>query len=191
MEADWAAEIGPGVPQIDADWPGYVDLRAEPGRMAEVGEAAEYPPMRTALEMLNAPESAVFTGKCDVWALDAAEIDRDEFGCGGADAGVGVASYADVMARGASAFRSFEEHERWARATVERLRAEALPCGRVDLVIRVATAGGFEGFGITLYAAGCGADGEAAKAAWARVLRAAAAATMREAAPTRASSSIG
>ena len=181
MEADFGVEIGPGLGVIDADWPGWVDLRVEPARVGEIAEAAEHAALREALEQLNGPESPVFTCKCDVWRLGADEIDADEFWCGAADALTGVASYVDVVARNAEVFGSFKEHESWARRAVEPLKAEAVSQGRADLVVRAAVAGRREGFGITLYAAGCGVDKEAAEAAWERVLRAAVTATMSEA----------
>ncbi len=189
MEADWSVEIGAGLPVIDADWPGFVDLRSGPGSIDSVSEAVAEPALRDALVMLNDAASPVFTSKCDVWALGTDEIDPDEFGCESQGAcAAGWASWIDLIARDPQRFASFVTHEAWVRQTVAHLQAEALSCGRVDLVVRAATTSGREGFGITLYAAGCGVDTQAARAAWERVLRAAVTATMKQA---RASSSIG
>jgi hypothetical protein len=189
MEADWSVEIGAGLPVIDADWPGFVDLRRDIRGIDSIPEAAAEPALRNALVGLNGDASPVFTSKCDVWALRADEIDPDEFGCAPQDAcAAGWASWIDIIARDPQRFASFEAHEAWVRRTADLLRADDAPCGRSDLVVRVAVAGEREGFGITLYAAGCGVDTQAARAAWERVLRAAVTATMREA---RASSSIG
>ncbi len=189
MEADWSVEIGVGLPVIDADWPGFVDLRRDIRSIDSIPEAAAEPTLRDALVTLDGAASPVFTSKCDVWALTADEIDPDEFGCAPQDAcAEGWASWIDLMARDPQLFVSFEAHEECVRRIAEGLRADAVPWGRVDLVVRVAVAAGREGFGITLYAAGCGVDTQAAHAAWEPVLRAAVTATMREA---RASSSIG
>lgn len=190
MEADWSAEIGAGLPVIEADWLGLVDLRAAPDRVSEIPEAVAEPALRKALLLLNEPGSPVFTSKCAVWELAAAEIDPLEFGCRADEAAAGFASWIDVLARDAETFASFERHEAWVRRGVEWLRANAAGAGLVDLVVRAAVADGGEGFGITLYAAGCGLDARVAHGAWERVLRLAVTATMREA-TLRASSSIG
>ncbi len=189
MEADWAVEIGARLPMIDADWAGFVDLRSDVGAVDSIPETAAEPVLRDALITLNAADSPVFTSKCDLWALTPAEIDPDEFGCGATDLlPEGFASWIDVIARDRAVFDSFEQHEAWVRRSTDRLRTAPVLHGRVDLVVRSAVAAASEGFGITLYAAGCGVDTQAARAAWGEVLRAAVAATMKE---SRASSSIG
>jgi hypothetical protein len=86
-----------------------------------------------------------------------------------------------LMARSAELFGSFAEHEAWVRRAVAQLQAETLGCGRVDLVIRAARADGRDGFGLTLYAAGCGVDTGAARRAWEGILRAGVAATIENA----------
>ncbi len=102
---------------------------------------------------LNGPDSPVFTSKCDVWTM-AEAIDPLEFDCGAEEARAGMACYVDVVAREAGMLGSFAEHEGWVRRAAAVLRGEAVRCGRVDLVVRGAVAGGVEGFGLTLYAAG-------------------------------------
>ena len=191
MEADWAAEVGADLPVIDADWTGLVDLRSDPAQAARIEEAVRYPALRDALLTLNAPESPVRSTKCDVWTLDAGEIDPLEFGCGVDAELVGVASYIDLVACNAAVFASFKAHEAWAVGAVRRTRQAQIGPGRVDLLIRAAHVHCGEGFGITLYVAGCGADAQAAQAAWGEALLAAAAITMGEVPNAGASSSIG
>lgn len=191
MEADWAAEIGPDLPVIEADWPGLVDLRAEPEAVERIPEAAEYAALRDALLQLNAPESPVRTTKSDVWTLAAQEIDPLEFGCALNSELVGLACYVDLVALDAGLLASFERHEAWARRAVQEMRDAASAAGRVDLVIRAARAMRREGFALTLYVAGCGADVASAQASWASALRLAATVTMRAATSARASSSTG
>lgn len=188
MEADWSVEIGAGLPVIEVDWVGFVDLRSNIQSVDSIPEATTEAALRDALVELNAADSPVFTSKCDLWELDADEIDPDEFGCESLDPCAGWASWIDVVVRDQRQFASFEAHEAWVRRASNQLRAGDAPCGRVDLVVRAAVTSEREGFGITLYAAGCGVDTRAARASWRQVLRAAVAATMREA---RASSSIG
>ena len=186
MEADWAAEVGPDLPVIEADWPGLVDLRSDPQRVDAIPETAEHAAVRDALLQLNARDSPVRTTKCDVWTLTAHEIDPLEFGCAPGSELVGLACYIDLVPVEPALFASFERHEAWARQAVKEMREAPSVAGRVDLVIRAARAAGGEGFAMTLYAAGCGAD---AASAWASALRLAATVTMRTA--TRASSSTG
>jgi hypothetical protein len=186
VEADWSVEIGAGLPVIDADWPGFVDLRRDLRSIDSIPEAIAEPALREALVVLNGADSPVFTSKCDLWMPGAEEIDTDELGCTSYVAA--LASWIDVVTREAGLFVSFEAHEAWIRRATQQLRGDAIPNGRVDLVVRAAVAGEREGFGLTLYVTGCGVDTQAAHAAWEQVLRAAVAATMREA---RASSSIG
>ncbi|MFP5230952.1 MAG: hypothetical protein ACLGXA_25330 [Acidobacteriota bacterium] len=191
MEADWSVEIGASLPIIDADWPGFVDLRADRNRIATIPEAVE-PALRAALLDLNREDSPVFTSKCEVWELAAEEIDPDEFACDPSVAcQAGRASWIDVLARDADVFASFDAQEAWVRRIAARLREEPGAHGRVDAVVRAALTAGREGFAITLYAAGCGVDTQAARAAWERVLAAAVAATMREAQPAQPSQAKG
>jgi hypothetical protein len=191
MEADWAAEIGPGLDWIDADWAGFVDLRRRPEAITEIPETVESPVLKDVLAAVNGALSTVFSAKCDVWELRPGEIDPLEFDCGVEEAGLGMASWIDLIARSAELFGSFERHETWVRHATDQLRLVPVKCGRVDLVIRSAVVGGREGFGITLYAAGCGVDTGTARAAWEGILRAAVAITIGSARPSRASSSIG
>lgn len=179
MEADWAVEVGGEAPRLEADWAGFVDLHREVARVDRVAEAQAHPALRAALVTLNEARSPVFTSKCDVWELPQAAIDPVEFDCTADDGRVGLASYVDVIGREAGFFAAFAKHEGWVRRATAALRAEPGPCGRVDLVVRSAVAGGAEGFGVTLYAAGCGVNASHAEGAWAAILNRAAAITMR------------
>lgn len=182
MEADWSAEIGPGLAHIDASWQHFVDLRESPRSIDEIGEAAKHPALRAALLSLNAEDSPVFTTKCDVWPL-AEEIDPYEFGAGSEEALAGFAAYIDLIERRTDHFISFEFHEQRARELTSRLRLISTPPGRVDLVVRAAAAHGQNGYGLTFYAAGCGVIATQAYAAWEAVLATAVAATISAAHP--------
>lgn len=191
MEADWAAEIGPRLDHIDTEWPGFIDLRENPEGVRKVPEAARGSALHEALTALNGPSSPLFTTKCDVWPVRAEELDPFELESSHEHARAGIGSYIDLVARNAELFASFPEHEAWTKAAALRLREMPLAHGRADLVIRAALSRDSGGFGVTLYATGCGPDTLAAEAAWAAVLRAAVAVTMEEAQRSRASSSIG
>lgn len=177
MEADWSVEIGSGLPCINASWEGFVDLQTSPQRIDTMDEA-QHSSLRSALLMLNAKNSPVFTTKCDTWTLDRSEIDSDEFDADPEDAHAGFASYIDILEHDAAHFASFAFHEQRVRDLTSRLRPFALRRGRVDLVVRVADWKAQSGYGFTLYAASCGADETDAYAAWQVVLAAAVAATI-------------
>lgn len=185
MEADWSVEIGSSAAVIDASWPGFVDLRGSPRDIDAVEEARLHPALREALLALNSGGSPVFTAKCDAWVLPGAEIDPDEFAASGETARVGFASYIDVVERDAARFRSFELQERQARELTSRLRALDVRQGRADLVVRSAFVKDDSGYGMTLYAAGCGAEDTGAYAAWQMVLGAAVAGTIAAASQPR------
>jgi len=178
MEADWAAEIGPDLPSIDVPWEGFVDLRQASSVVQAVEEAIDHPALREALLTLNSKASPVFTAKCDVWILGSSEIDPDEFASYAENAHDGVASYTDLLQLDPGQFASFQFHERWAHDLTRYLQDLTLFNGRVEFVIRTASIDSRSGYGLTLYAAGCGADASSAYAAWQGVLRAAVIATM-------------
>lgn len=179
MEADWEVEIGPGLPAIQAPWEGFVDLRTSSIGVSQIAEGARYPALGRALTLLNEARSLVFTAKCDVWELSGEEIDPDEFDAPAAQCRCGLASYIDLLQRDVRNFQSFAHHEDWMKRLTAQLRATAIENGRVDLVLRSAVVEGVQGYGVTLYAAGCGIDKDAASAHWEAVLTAALLVTMK------------
>ena len=194
MEADWAVEVGPEMPTIVVPWEGFVDLRQNTWTASEdIPESAGHSSLRQALIVLNSGESPVFTSKCDVWPLDGNELDPDEFGARSEHAQSGFASYIDVVACDSALLSSFEYHEFLVRRITEELRSLGILNGRVDLVIRPAMIDPLQGFGVTIYAAGCGTEKATAYRAWEAVLEAAVNATMRvvRSSHSGASSSIG
>jgi hypothetical protein len=176
MEADWSVEIGPGLPCIDGSWEGFIDLRAAAKAVDTIHESMEHPALRSALLVLNAANSPVFTTKCDIWALAEADIDPYEFGATDDQARAGFASYIDILERDAARFASFTFHEKRIRNLTAHVRELDLRQGRMDLVLRAATMKEQSGYGLSLYAAGCGADSASAYESWKQVLAAAAAA---------------
>ena len=179
MEADWGVEIGPELPEIHVPWEGFVDLRQTPAELQAIPEAARFPALARALAALNGPGSWLFTAKSDVWSMTEAEIDPYEFAASPGNALCGAASYIDLLARDETNFTRFDFHEDRARRIVQELRGLEIANGRVDLVIRGAMADGLEGYGITLYAAGCGSDTPKTLTNWESVLAAAVLATIR------------
>jgi len=176
MEADWEIEIGPGAPVIDAEWPGFIDLRRTPGHIGEIVEARQFPALAEVLLRLNGPhsdldtitsnavcDSSVWTSKCDLWILE--QCDPYEMDATSEESAAGLVCYIDVLSRDESVFAELNCIEKWARNQVSRLRKAACRCCRVDMVIRRALRGTDEGFGVTAYVSSCGEDIGTAKAA--------------------------
>lgn len=161
MEADWEVEIGGGAPVIEALWSGFIDLRHDDEQamelVAEISEAAAFPPLSALLLALNAPDSPVWTSKCDMWEA----------------APNALAIYIDMLPHEAVVFADRQSAEDFCREHISRLAvisAECdLDCG-IDLVIREAVANQAEGFGITAYLSARGADRAAAAAGLAAVM---------------------
>jgi hypothetical protein len=163
MEADWEFEIAPDAPVIDAAWPGFVDLRREPERVAELSEQSRLPALRELLLDLNAEGSGLFTSKCDVW--NPGEVDADELDADRGSAACALACYVDLLPAEQDAWRTPESCAAWARRMCACVAEAPLRNCRMDVVIRqaflTATA---TGVGVTCYITGCGtSDGEAAE----------------------------
>ena len=180
MEADWSAEVGDRLPAIVLPWSGFCDLSGlEPFAIAErVVEARALPALGEALARLNSAGARVRTAKCDVWQPAGDEIDVYEFESTVEESQAGRASYVDVLARDPMVFSSFDLTEVWVRALVRLLAEQPLPHARVEAVIRAAWAWDAAGYGLTLYAFGCGRDQNGATGAWGQALALASAATI-------------
>ena len=135
MDADWEVEIGGDAPVIESLWPGFIDLRTHPGRVAEIVEAAKFPPLAALLQSLNAADSPLWTSKCDVWEPEPGAL----------------ALYIDLLPREGSVFAQWQQAAAFCRDFVRRLSRRAIDDCTADLVIRQAIAGEAAGFGITAY----------------------------------------
>ncbi len=162
MEADWEVEIGGDAPVLDAAWPGFVDLRMRLEAIGELPEVAEFPPLRDALERLNAGSSPVWTAKTDFWPLTS--IDPYEFDAPGESCGFGYACYLDVFATEMYDWSSVDQVTAWCRSQCTQLHPISLRACRVDFVVRAAVLpGGHAGLGVTVYVSAAGPDNEDAR----------------------------
>jgi hypothetical protein len=201
MESDWEVELGPDAPVIDALWPGLIDLRSAPKRIAEIEETRRLPALAEVLLRLNCADSGtdssspVWTSKCDLWELSSGpdldlssgRWDPDEMDATAAESAA-VACYIDLLPVDAVVFAGLDRAQAWASTIAGRLRETVGRCCRVDLVIRRAFQGDMEGLGVTAYATACGADSAAAERALSRALLGLANAIC---APTSPASKIG
>jgi hypothetical protein len=157
MEADWEIEVGGGAPVIEAHWSGFVDLRAQPGRIVEISEVAKCAPLAELLLALNGTVSGLWTAKCDLWEPDAPVVAGEtslpdaELRCGAFGSPHALACYVDLLPLNGRVFPLWTEAESFCRAWVDRLAEVSIPEARLDLVVRQAIAGTSEGFGVTAY----------------------------------------
>jgi hypothetical protein len=183
MEADWTVALAPGDPVITVPWaaPGddmrtckFVHLRLDAHLVDEIEEARSQPALRSALLLLNAASSPLWTAKCDAWTSsvdDGAEpFDPYEMDAEAGDLVFGAGSYIDLLPRDASLLASFERQERWIRAVTEVLRSTPVSAARVELVLRRAEVEGASGFAVTWFVEGCGATAQRAGQRWTEAL---------------------
>ncbi len=201
MEADWSVEIGADLPSITVPWSAeglaFIDLRQALGESSrsssaqssmpglppvpseslatQVPEAQQHPALGGALAHLNSAHSQVYTSKCDVWTLTAADLDPLEMESTSTNCASGFASYIDLVRSGEAVFEPFDEQEAWLKRTIQTLRATPATHARADLVLRsanIATTNSDprDGFAITLYITGCGPNPAAAQANWQHAL---------------------
>lgn len=155
MEADFEFEIGPGLPVIDAAWPGLVDLRSDPERVKEIGETSRAAGLAQFLLRLNSSASPFWTAKCDVWLQEG--IDPDELDAPANEAAFAVACYIDLLPGEGANWATPDHAESFCRELVGKLRRVPARRCRADLVVRRAMVCGVDqSLGITAYLAGCG-----------------------------------
>ncbi len=183
MEADWTVALAPGDPAITVPWAAsgedtrqcrFVDLRHDQHLIDEIEEAQAMPPLRSALLLLNAGPSPLWTAKCDAWTSSVEEgaepFDAYEMAAEPGDTAFGAGSYIDLLARDVSFLASFERQERWIRAVAMKLRAIPASAARAELALRRAEVEGLSGFAVTWFVEGCGSTALEAGQRWSRAL---------------------
>jgi hypothetical protein len=183
MEADWTVALAPGDPVITVPWAAsgddirkcrFVDLRLGAHLVDEIEEARSKPPLRSALLLLNAATSPLWTAKCDAWTSSVDEgaepFDPYEMAADADDIAFGAGSYIDLLPRDVSFLSGFERQERWIRAVTEVLRSIPASAARVELVLRRVEVEGAWGFAVTWFVEGCGSTAQRAEQRWARAL---------------------
>ncbi|MGA8088894.1 MAG: hypothetical protein WCA10_16580 [Terracidiphilus sp.] len=155
MEADWEFEVGGDAPIIEAHWPGFVDLREDLRRAAELTEARLLQGLADALVRMNATNSPVWTSKTDVF--DPGRLDADELDATREEAQHAIACYVDLLMRSDQQWNSQFKAEQSCREVCARLREIPLRCCRVDLVVRRALIEPErDDLGATAYLTACG-----------------------------------
>ena len=187
MLAEWSAECAAEDPVLVVPWSDpqspahFVDLRENPYDLDRIPEAEQNPPLMQALRSLNAPRSAVFTAKCDAWAMGSEELEdlRQDLDptiyTDSADTPAGFSSYIDLLCRERALFVSFPQQEQILARLTRRASALDHPLAVLDCVLRPALidlTGPQEGFAISLYVKALGPDPHTAWETWAAALEA-------------------
>ncbi len=155
MEADWEFEVGGGAPVIEARWPGFVNLRADPSRVTELPEACQLPALAEALVRLNGPGSPVWSSKADVFVPES--VDPYELDASPEETTCTIACYVDLHWQNNQRWNSPFVVEQFCKAACSRLSSIVLRCCRADLVIRRAHHPGEQPvFAVTVYLTACG-----------------------------------
>ncbi|WP_047490715.1 hypothetical protein [Terriglobus sp. TAA 43] len=184
MLTDWNAACGPDDPVLVVPWASpdgllqWVDLREDPYAVNEIPEGEDYPALLAALRALNGSRSPVFTAKCDVWTMDAEELEsmRDELLLDEEVATAGLASYIDLLWRDRAIFASRHRMEQMLHRLDRMLTELPYSLAAAELTMRPAVVDlegtVAEGFAITLYAKAVGVDEAEAAQRWDEALRA-------------------
>jgi hypothetical protein len=183
MEADWTVALAAGDPVVTVPWAAsgddlrkcrFVDLRLGQELIDEIEEARSKPSLRSALLLLNAVSSPLWTAKCDAWTSSVEDGDEPfdpyEMAAESGEIAFGAGSYVDLLARDVTFLASFERQERWVRGVTQTLRPTAVTAARVELVLRRAEIEGVSGFAVTWFVEGCGSTAQRAEEAWAKAL---------------------
>jgi hypothetical protein len=165
MEADFSVELWHDDPVLDFPWTdpegklAYFDLKGQPGMIARIEEAKEYPELAEFLKSVNSARSALESAKCGVW--ETGELSREEeiF-----SASHKFASYVDLVFFDDERRKSLPRHEEFAKNLTELLRRAPEMGAAVEICIRrcffgVANADEVrEGCYFTLYVSAYGND---------------------------------
>jgi hypothetical protein len=171
MHADFSIELGADDATLEFPWaapgggPRYYDVKRRPGALALIKEAARFPELGEFLSAVNSPAGPLETAKCDVWAAKEITPEEEIFG-----EPWKFGSYVDLLFSDADARFSFDDHRRLVEQwTVLVKRAPEIPAAAEFFLRRCfyhEREGLREGFYVTFYEFGYGANEMAARQQW-------------------------
>jgi hypothetical protein len=176
MQADFAVELGADDETLEIPWSGeengpkYYDLKRHPEHLQNLEEARRVPELREFLSTLNSPASIIETAKCDAWYSTEMNVEDEIFGAANK-----FGSYVDLLFSDKAARCSFPGYEQFAKRLVQLLKkAPEIPAMAEFLIRRCyyhldrATQ---EGYYVTFYLFGYGADESEACLRWGIALK--------------------
>ena len=169
MQADWSVELGRDDESLEFPWRDpdgrvrYYDLKRHPETLAEITEAQSLPGLSDFLRSVNLPSGALESAKCDAWISTEMTPEDEEFG-----AACKCASYVDLLFVDPASRFSFAACEALARKAAQLLKAAPEIPAAAEFIVRRCWFGDEQrdGFYITFYLFGYGADEERARRQW-------------------------
>lgn len=176
MEADFGVELGADDETLEMPWaaaeggPRYYDLKRHPELSVHIDEARRVAELGDLLSAVNSPASVLETAKCDAWA--STEINPEEEIFGGTHK---FGSYVDLLFSNEHNRFSFAAHEQFAKRITQLLkRVPEIPAAAEFLIRRCYyhdEEQTRDGFYITFYLFGYGAEEIEARLRWAIALK--------------------
>jgi hypothetical protein len=178
VQVDFAVELGSDDETLELPWaapdgaPRYEDLKRHPERLHSIEEANRAPELAEFLRTANSAASILETAKCDVWSSTEMNPEEEIFA-----AEYKFGSYVDLLFTKDSSRYSFDAHEQFVKKMTELLkRVPEIPAAVEFLVRRCyyhLTPGTEtrDGFYVTQYVFGYGADQAQARQQWGIALK--------------------
>jgi hypothetical protein len=173
MQAEFSVELGREDERMELPWaapggePRYYDLKRNPELLLNVQEAFDHRELGEFLARANSAISILQTAKCDIWASDEISEEEKIFG-----EPWKFGSYVDLIFQKPQPRLSLEAHEKIAQSLCDLLkRAPMMGCA-AEFIIRhcyfhvEGKEDSEQGFGITFYLFGYGADEAQARSRW-------------------------
>jgi hypothetical protein len=182
MFADWSVLMGADDPVVVVPWidesggASYAELRGAPENLAEIVEAQAHPALAKVLSAWNVAGLPWRTLKCDAFALDEETLAALalEMDCDPAASIAGFGSYIDIAFTSPQIFSAFAMHEPLLRALKSAAEEIECPLAAAEFILRrcMLLEDGGEGFAISVYVSGVGAESNTGYANWSLALSA-------------------
>ena len=185
MHADYSVELGKDDPALELPWssgdgaPRYYDVKQHPDLVLQIPEAVSSPELCAFLTRINAAGFPLQTAKCDLWYSREILPEEEIFDAAGKFVSYIDLVFAEDAAKSAEGSRAIarrlnlEQHEALAKDLCTLLKRAPEIAATVGLVIRrcyFRQEGNREksddGFCITTYVSGFGADEAEARQSW-------------------------